>query len=104
MQIAIGNTLPFSSFMAQAKQIFAEVQTKGPRIITEEGHPSCVLLSHAEYERIMDELADAELNRMAAERLAKPRTAEEYISQEEIDKEFGFTEENLKGWEEVEIG
>lgn len=104
MQIAIENTLPFSSFMEQAKRVFEEVQTQGPRIITEEGQPSCVLLSHAEYERIMAELTDIEVNRMAAERLAKPRREDEYISQEEIDKEFGFTEENLKGWEEVEIG
>jgi len=104
MQIAIENTLPFSSFMANAKRIFAEVQTQGPKLITEEGHPSCVILSHTEYERIMEELADATVVRMAEERLAKPRAAEDWITQEEIDKEFGFTEEKLKGWEEVEIG
>ena len=103
MQIAIENTVPFSSFMAQAKQVFAEVQTNGPKLIIGEGQPSCVLISHDEYEKIIDELADMAVSRIAEERLAKPRRADEYISQEEIDKEFGFTEENLKGWEEVEI-
>ena len=78
MQIAIENTLPFSSFMAHAKRIFAEVQTQGPKLITEEGHPSCVILSHTEYERIMEELADATVVRMAEERLAKPRAAEDW--------------------------
>ena len=104
MQAVISNTMPFAHFITQAERIFKEVQTQGPKIITEEGRPSCVLLSHAEYEKIMDELADTEVERMAAERLSQPRKESESISQKEIDEEFGFTEESLKGWEEVEIG
>lgn len=103
MQATINNTVQFASFIAEAKHIFEEVRTQGPKIIMDEGQPACVLLSHAEYERIMDELADAEIERMAAQRLSQPRGKDEYISQEDIDKEFCFTEENLKGWEEVEI-
>ena len=104
MQATISNTMPLASFVAQAEHIFEEVRTKGPKIITKEGQPSCVLLSQEEYEKIMDELADTEIERLAAERLAKPRQVNDYIPQDEIDREFGFAKEDLEGWEEVEIG
>ena len=103
MQATTSNALPLTSLVAQAEHIFEEVRKNGPKIITDEGRPSCVLLSHEEYERIMDELAEAEIEHIAAKRLSKPRQENEYVTQKELDEEFGFTEKDLNGWEEVEI-
>ena len=50
----------------------------------------------------MDELEDARLLDIAMERMSRydPDTL---ISQEEIDREFGFTPEMLKDLDEVEL-
>ena len=44
---------------------------------------------------------DADLIRLAEERIANDNGVR--YTMEEIDKMFGFTEEDLEGWEEVEI-
>lgn len=62
----------------------------------------CVLLSPEEYIRLMDEVNDARLLAIATERMAHydPKTL---VTQEEVDREFGFSAEDLEGFEEVEI-
>lgn len=104
MQASVDNTISMANFVAQPEQVCEEVRANGPKVITEEGRPSCVILPQAAYEEIMDRLTELEIELMAEERLLKHRKKEDYISQEEIDKEFGFTEEDLKDWDEVEIG
>ena len=62
----------------------------------------CVLLSPEEYVRLMDELNDARLEAVAAERLAR-YDPQKLVSWDEMMKKFGVTEEDLAGWEDVEI-
>lgn len=96
-------TIPLSLFEdSGAEKIFEEVQRTGPKVVIKDSAPECVLLSPEEYVRLVDKAEDAELLALAEERMAHYDPSK-LISKEEIDREFGFTEEDLKGWEEVEF-
>ena len=62
----------------------------------------CVLISPDEYVRLMDELNDARLLAVASERIAHfdPSTL---ISEEEMNRRLGVTDDDLAGFDEVEI-
>ncbi len=62
----------------------------------------CVLISPDEYVRLMDELNDARLLAVASERMAHfdPTSL---ISEEEMNRRLGVTEDDLAGFDEVEI-
>lgn len=62
----------------------------------------CVLISPDEYVRLMDELNDARLLAVASERMAHfdPSTL---ISEEEMNRRLGVTDDDLAGFYEVEI-
>ena len=100
---AVRNTVSISLFnRGQAGKIFDEVKRFGAKVVMKNNTPECVLLSPEEYTKLMDELEDAQLALMAEERLKNfnPKTL---ISQEKIDKKFGITAENLKGFDDVEL-
>ncbi|HJB58227.1 MAG TPA: type II toxin-antitoxin system Phd/YefM family antitoxin [Candidatus Faecalibacterium faecipullorum] len=100
---AIKNTVPISLFnRGQAGKIFEEVRKSGAKVVMKNNVAECVLLSPEEYVRLMDEVNDAKLEAIAAERLARydPKTL---VSQEEMMRELGLTEKDLEGWEDVEI-
>lgn len=59
-------------------------------------------MSPEEYVRLMDEVSDARLLTLATERM-QHFDPFKVISQEEVDREFGFTPEDLTDAEEVEI-
>ena len=62
----------------------------------------CVLISPDEYVRLMDELNDARLIAIASDRMAHfdPSTL---ISEEEMNRRLGVTEDDLSGFDEFEI-
>ncbi len=64
--------------------------------------PECVLLSPEEYVSLMDEVNDARLLMLANERLANTDMSQ-ILSEEEVYRNLGITEEDLEGFEEVEI-
>ena len=100
---AITNTIPISLFnRGLAGKIFDEVKQCGAKVVMKNNTAECVLISPDEYVRLMDEINDARLLAIAAERLAHYDPAKA-IPEEEIYKEFGITEEDLAGYEEVEI-
>ncbi|MBR1553040.1 MAG: hypothetical protein IJ631_03395 [Schwartzia sp.] len=104
MEAVLNNKLiPLAHFIAQTKEVFETVRKSGTRIIADEGKAACVLMPAEEYMRLVDEASDRAIERIAAERLSKPLREEDFIPQEEIDKEFGITDKDLEGWEEVEI-
>ena len=85
-----------------AGKIFEDVKKTGAKVVMKNNVAECVLLSPEEYVRIMDELEDAKLYALAMERMSRdnpPRT----ISQEEMDAHFGVTEDDLSGWEDMEL-
>ena len=100
---AIQNTVPISVFnRGLAGKVFEDVRRSGAKVVMKNNAAECVLLSPAEYVQLMDELNDARLAALAAERLAS-YDPDSLISQEEMLQRLGMTEADLDGWDEVEI-
>ncbi len=100
---AIEKTVPVSLFnRGMAGKIFEDVKRTGAKVVMKNNVAECVLLSPEEYVQMINEINDARLLESALERMGQ-FDSKSLISQEEIDREFGFTPEMLKGWEEVEI-
>lgn len=100
---AINHTIPISQFhKGMAAQIFSDVRKSGAKVVIKNNEPECVLMSPAEYMDFMDELADARLELLALQRIAKG-ALEHTSTQKEVMESFGITEEDLADMEEVEI-
>ena len=100
---AITNTVPITQFnRGLAGKIFDEVKQCGAKVVMKNNTAECVLISPDEYVRLMDELNDARLLAVASERMAHfdPSTL---ISEEEMNRRLGITEDDLAGFDEVEI-
>lgn len=95
------NALPVAAFVKNPGQVLADVRTHGRKFVVENDRPVFVVQTAEEYEKIMDMIEDMRVEQMAAERLAK--SGGEGTSFESAMAEFGLTEENLQGWEDVEI-
>ena len=100
---AIKNTVPISLFnRGQAGKIFEEVRKSGAKVVMKNNVAECVLLSPEEYVRLMDEVNDAKLEAIAAERLAR-YDHKTLVPWDEMMKKFGVTQEDLDAMEDVEI-
>ncbi len=100
---AITNTIPISQFnRGLAGKIFEEVKQSGAKVVMKNNTAECVLLSPDEYVRLMDEVNDARLLAIAAERFANYDPSK-VITEEEMDRRLGITEADLEGYEEVEL-
>lgn len=100
---AIRNTISISLFnRGLAGKIFEDVKSTGTKVVMKNNTAECILMSPDEYVNLMDEINDTRLFTTAAERMEHFDPAK-VISQEEVDREFGFTFEDLKDADEVEI-
>ena len=100
---AIKNTVPITQFnRGLAGKIFEEVKQTGAKVVMKNNTAECVLLSPEEYVRLMDELNDARLLAVASERMAHYDPSK-LISEEEMNRRLGVTEDYLKDFESVEI-
>ena len=100
---AIENTVPISQFnRGLAGKIFSELKTQGPKVVMKNNIAEAVLLPPDEYVKIMDALNDYLLLTMAVERMSAydPDTL---ISEEEMERRLGITEEDLEQAGEVEL-
>ena len=100
---AIKNTGPISQFnRGLAGKIFEDVKQSGAKVVMKNNVAECVLISPEEYVRLMDEVNDARLLAVASERMAhfNPATL---ISEEEMNRRLGITEDDLTGFDEVDI-
>lgn len=103
IRAAIENTVSISQFnKGLAGKIFADVRRSGAKVVMKQNTPECVLLSPEEYLHLMDEVNDARLLSIASNRMNQYDPAKT-ISQEEIDKAFGFSKETCTGAEEIEF-
>lgn len=99
----IKNTVPISQFnRGLAGKIFEDVKQSGTKVVMKNNVAECVLISPEEYIRLMDEVNDARLLAVASERMAhfNPATL---ISEEEMNRRLGITEDDLTGFDEVDI-
>ena len=96
---AITNTVPITQFN---RGLAGKVKQCGAKVVMKNNTAECVLISPDEYVRLMDELNDARLLAVASERMAHfdPSTL---ISEEEMNRRLGVTEDDLSGFDEVEI-
>ena len=100
---AMNRTVPISQFhKGMAAHVFSDVRKNGAKVVMKNNEPECVLMSPAEYMDFMDEIADARLELLALRRLADG-ALEHTCSEKEVMDSFGITEEDLDGFEEVEI-
>ena len=101
---AIRDTIPITHFnRGMAGKIFSEVRKSGAKVVMKNNTAECVLLSPEQYMELIEEINDARLLTVANERM-EHFNPETLISEEEMDRILGITEEDLKGYEEVEIG
>ena len=92
---AIRDTVPISLFnRGLAGQIFEDVKHSGAKVVMKNNAAECVLLSPDEYIRLMDEINNARLLAIAAERLERYDPAA-VISEAEIAARLGVTAEDL---------
>ena len=100
---AIQNSIPISQFdHGLAEKIFSDVKSTGPKVVMKNNEAEAVLLSPDQYVQLMDLLNDYELLSLAEERMSHydPSTL---ISEEEMDRELGITQEEFDAVGEVEF-
>ena len=99
----ISGTIPISLFNnGMAGEIFSDVRRNGAKVVMSDDVAECVLLAPEAYEQLMNDIEDARLLAVATERM-NHYDPSELITQEDIDREFGFTPETLKDLDEVEL-
>ena len=100
---AVRDTVPISQFnRGLAGQIFNDVKTNGPKVVMKNNAAEVVLLPPDEYVQIMDDLNDYLLLTMAVERILSydPSTL---VSEEDVERRLGITQEELDSVGEVEF-
>ena len=94
----LDSIIPISLFnKGQANKIFADVKKFGTRIVVKNNVPECILMSPHSYKQMMEEYENAILMAEAEKRLAEKA---EYISHEDVMKEFGIDSSDL---DDVEV-
>lgn len=100
---ALNSMIPISRFnKGEAGKIFEEVRQNGFRVVVKNNTPECVLISPKEYEDLFEKLEELEDFYLLAEAEERIKAGGRTYTQEEVMKEFGITEEDLKDVE-VEI-
>ena len=67
---ALRSTVPISLFnRGLAGKVFEEVRQQGAKVVMKNNAPECVLRSPEEYLRLIDEVNDAKLAALAAQRM-----------------------------------
>ena len=92
---AVNRTVPISQFnRGLAGQIFSDVKKNGPKVVMKNNEAEVVLLPPQEYVELMDILNDYELLSLAMERMERYDPSA-LISEEEMDRRLGLTQEEL---------
>ena len=100
---ALRSTIPISLFnRGMAGKVFEDVRRQGAKVVMKNNSPECVLLSPEEYLRLIDEVNDAKLAALAAQRMQgfDPANA---IPAEEVYRQNGITKAALDSMDEVEF-
>lgn len=100
---AINNTIPISRFnRGLAGQIFEEVRKAGPKVVMKNNEAEGVIMSPSQYIELMDALNDYELLTLAVERM-EHYDPSSLITEEEMDRELGITQDEYDSVGEVEF-
>ena len=94
--------VPITRFnKGEASKVFDEVKQSGCKVVVKNNAPACVLVSPDKYRAMVDELEDARLYALVAERLENDTG--ETISFEEILARDGLTIADIEAMEDIEI-
>lgn len=100
---AIKNTISISQFnRGLAGKIFDEVKRSGAKVVMKNNNPEVVIVPTDEYVRDKEELENLRLLLLASERMAHANESE-FVSQEDVDRQYGFTDDVLMDEDEVEF-
>ena len=100
---ALRSTIPISLFnRGMAGKVFEDVRRQGAKVVMKNNSPECVLLSPEEYLRLIDEVNDAKLAALAAQRMQGFDPADA-IPAEEVYRQNGITKAALDSMDEVEF-
>ena len=100
---AIRDTVSISLFnRGLAGKIFEDVKNSGAKVVMKNNAAECVLMSPDEYLKLMDEVNDARLLSLAAQRMSNFDSAD-LISGEALFSELGITKDALDAVGEVEF-
>ena len=100
---AIQNTVPLSQFnRGLAGKIFSDVKLHGSKVVMKNNTAEVVLVSPDEYLEIMDALNDYMLLTTAVQRMENYDPSN-VITEAEMDKRLGITQEVLDSVNEVEF-
>ena len=100
---AIRNTVPITQFnRGLAGKIFEDVKSHGAKVVMKNNTAECVLLSPEEYVRLMDEVNDARLLALAAERLSSLDPSS-LLSEAAVRTRHGISQDELDAAGEVEF-
>ena len=100
---AIKSTIPIGLFnRGMAGKVFDEVKKSGSKVVMKNNSPECVLMSPDEYVRLMDEVNDARLLALAVNRLENS-DSEKLLSDKDVYRDLGISDDDLKGYDEVEL-
>ena len=96
--------VPLSEFLAgRAQEIFDEVRDSGTKIVIDENDNAvCMLMAPQEYIRMSDREDNIKLRAVAEDRL-KHLDMSKLIPAEDVYRELGITQEDIDGWEDVEL-
>ena len=97
------NTVDISRFQqGEAEAVFAEVKQNGATAVTNSGAVECILLPPDDYERLMDEVTEAELLTSASQRIENADPAA-YIPANHLYESLGITKEMVRSVQTPEI-
>ena len=100
---AIQNTIPITQFnRGLAGKIFDDVKVMGAKVVMKNNSAECVLLSPEEYINLMDELNDAKLAAIAAERLLLMDSSS-LIPEDEVWESLDISQEDIDAVGEVDF-
>ena len=87
-------TVPITRFnKGEANKVFDEVKQSGCKIVLKNNTPACVLISPDKYREIMDEIEDARLYALVAERIESDTGITH--SAEEVYERLGIQDDAL---------
>lgn len=99
---AIENTVSITSFnRGLAGKIFGDVKRTGSKVVMKNNVAECVLMSPEKYIFLMNEVNDARLLATATDRMQKASVSDA-VTQQAVDKEFGFDQLDVDGEIEFE--
>ncbi len=100
---AIINTVPINQFnRGLAGKIFEEVKKDGAKVVMKNNVAECVLLSPQEYMQMINEMEEARLRTLVEARM-EHFDAKNTVSFEALNNKLGISEEDLAGYDEVEL-